>query len=218
MAKLKGPLLSMRASGSIGKTNVYSSWRGIPYARMHVVPQNPDTGPQQLTRNAFSWLNLFFRQLGVHGLAPWDAASTGRPFTARNACIKANLANLRSAVSLVTLTGSPGARGGPALDSFTPATGAGSGDIDFDFTVGEMPAGWTLTRVVGFAVIEADPHDLDTIGYLASNYSGVNPQTFTLATLVPATEYACAGWAVYTRPDGELAFSPSMTALATSGA
>lgn len=50
MAKLKAPLFSLGASGSIAKTLVYFSWKGINAVREHVVPTNPKTGPQQAQR------------------------------------------------------------------------------------------------------------------------------------------------------------------------
>lgn len=53
MAKVKGPLMSMRASGQLGKTLVFSRWKGEPTVRQHVVPANPNTGGQQAVRNNF---------------------------------------------------------------------------------------------------------------------------------------------------------------------
>jgi hypothetical protein len=41
MARLTGPLMSLDASGSIFSTIVYSSWKGLNYARLRVVPYNP---------------------------------------------------------------------------------------------------------------------------------------------------------------------------------
>lgn len=52
MAKLKAPLLSMGASGAIGKTIVYFPWKGINAAREYVVPANPKT-QAQLDQRAF---------------------------------------------------------------------------------------------------------------------------------------------------------------------
>ena len=52
MAKLKGPLFSLGASGQLGKTLVYFPWKGLNVVRTHVVPSNPDTALQQ-TQRAF---------------------------------------------------------------------------------------------------------------------------------------------------------------------
>lgn len=50
MAKLKAPLLSLAASGAIGKAIVYFGWKGINVAREYVVPSNPKTTPQVTQR------------------------------------------------------------------------------------------------------------------------------------------------------------------------
>lgn len=50
MAKLKAPLLSLGASGSIGKAIVYFTWKGLNVARQHVVPSNPKTSGQTTQR------------------------------------------------------------------------------------------------------------------------------------------------------------------------
>lgn len=50
MAKLKAPLLSLGASGSIAKTLTYFTWKGLNVVREHVVPSNPNTALQQTQR------------------------------------------------------------------------------------------------------------------------------------------------------------------------
>jgi hypothetical protein len=50
MAKVKGPLFSLSASGQIAKTLVYMTWKGIDDVRKYVVPANPNTALQQAQR------------------------------------------------------------------------------------------------------------------------------------------------------------------------
>ncbi|MBA7590967.1 hypothetical protein ES708_33112 [subsurface metagenome] len=50
MAKLKAPLLSLGASGAIGKAIVYFPWKGINAAREYVIPSNPKTTLQTTQR------------------------------------------------------------------------------------------------------------------------------------------------------------------------
>lgn len=50
MAKLKGPLFSLRAAGAIGKALVYFSWKGLNVARTWVIPSNPNTAAQVAIR------------------------------------------------------------------------------------------------------------------------------------------------------------------------
>lgn len=50
MAKLKGPLFSLSATGAIGKTLVYFGWKGLKVARQWVQPANPQTAAQVTQR------------------------------------------------------------------------------------------------------------------------------------------------------------------------
>jgi hypothetical protein len=65
MAKTTGPLFSLTASGSVGKTITYSQWKGRPYVRRLVKPLNPMLAAQMVVRNALRciaqaivWANL----------------------------------------------------------------------------------------------------------------------------------------------------------------
>ena len=50
MAKLKAPLLSLGASGAIGKAIVYFNWKGLDVAREYVIPSNPKSASQVTQR------------------------------------------------------------------------------------------------------------------------------------------------------------------------
>lgn len=50
MAKLKAPLLSLGASGALGKAIVYFGWKGLDCAREYVVPANPKSTNQTTQR------------------------------------------------------------------------------------------------------------------------------------------------------------------------
>ncbi|MBA7570560.1 hypothetical protein ES708_12312 [subsurface metagenome] len=54
MAKLKAPLLSLGASGAIGKAIVYFPWKGLNVAREYVIPSNPKTTLQTTQRGYLS--------------------------------------------------------------------------------------------------------------------------------------------------------------------
>jgi len=65
MAKTTGPLFSLTASGTVGKTITYSNWKGRPYVRRRVIPLNPMLAGQMAVRNALRciaqavvWANL----------------------------------------------------------------------------------------------------------------------------------------------------------------
>ncbi len=50
MAKLKAPLLSLGASGAIGKSLVFFGWKGLDVVREYVVPANPKSSLQVTQR------------------------------------------------------------------------------------------------------------------------------------------------------------------------
>ena len=52
MAKLKAPLMSLGASGQLGKSLVFFPWKGLDLVREYVVPSNPKTAGQ-LTQRAY---------------------------------------------------------------------------------------------------------------------------------------------------------------------
>lgn len=218
MAKVRGPLLSMTANGQIGKSQVYAQWRGIPYVRQLVVPSNPQTTEQTLTRDVFRFLNAWFRSLGPIGQQPWDLYATQRPFIARNGAVKINLPALREEVVVTDLIASPGARGGPAPATFTPVTGGAAGEIDVDITAGALPTGWSVVKA-GFSVLHqqtpAGPYDTD---YAELEVASPGPYTDTFIGLTAGQIYLTSGWLIYERPDATLAASISASSLVTAHA
>lgn len=58
MARVTGPLMSMEASGTIGKTLTFASWVGRQYVRRWTRPANPQTQYQMDQRNAFSVIGV----------------------------------------------------------------------------------------------------------------------------------------------------------------
>lgn len=63
MAKVKGPLFSLEASGSVAKTVVYSKWKGRQYVRQHTIPLNPQSEKQVNVRTAMTLLVAYWQTL-----------------------------------------------------------------------------------------------------------------------------------------------------------
>lgn len=212
MAKTRAPLLSFGASGQIGKSQVYSSWRGVPYARAMVKPANPNTAGQKLTRNTFAFLNNVWKLAGADAIAPWNANASGRPYTGRNKFISANNGVLRSQTDLLLFTGSPGANGGLAAAAVA-ATGS-AGAIAVTMTAPTLPTDWTITNAVAWAMLNDNPQDApDANSFLATD--AVTPYAPDFAA-IPAGSYIVAAWFVYSKPDGSTAYGPSTTVTATA--
>jgi hypothetical protein len=211
MAKVSAPLLSFSAAGQIAKTQVYSTWRGVPYVRRHVVPNNPNTSEQQATRNVFSTLNQTWKLSVADAIAPWNAYATGKPLTGRNAYMGQNIAAMRPDSDWAHYIGSPGSGGGLAPAAFAPS--GGSGTIACALTAPALPDGWSIVKAVAVARKNDNPHTTTSFAtYCASDSS--SPYSPALSGLV-AGAYEVAGWFVFLKPDGSTAYGPSITSAAT---
>lgn len=216
MAKTSAPLLSFDASGSVAKTVVYGSWRGVPYARRHVIPGNPNTIAQQETRNIFRMLSQMWKTLPAGAVAPWDAFAVGRPFLGVNQFTGQNLRAFRKPTTqsdMALFIGSPGARGGPAPQGIDLTPAATS--IAASLSLPSPPAGWSITATNGIAFPDQDPTD-DFIGPVVYDTDPGTGGALDFTGLESTTDYVVAMWIEYERPDGQVAYSISLTDTATT--
>jgi len=212
MAKTTAPLLSFDASGQIAKTQVYSRWKGRSYTRRHVIPNNPQTSEQMLTRDVFSFLQNVYKYLPTLGIEPWEAYARGKVMTPRNAFSKSNIASIRSETDLDLLTLSPGALGGPPAASVTPTPG--SGTLSLAITApSNLPTGWTIYSAVGIAILDQDPH-APTSYVIKAGEDLTSAYVVALSGLTAGvTQYRV--WLKWTRPDGSIAYSPDIGGQST---
>lgn len=206
MAKSKSPLFGIDASGAIGDSVVYASWRGVKYARQYVVPSNPRTEEQMMTRSCFSFLNGLWAKMPGLGREPWRLYVAGKPMIDRNAFIKINLPQLREANSLNGFVASPGVAGGFPLVSFT-VTGF-AGQIQASAGVATLPAGWSVASVIFMVINQQDPHGSFS-GDVLVQADTTAPYSVTFTGL-SAGDYVVTAWAKYVRPDGKDAYGPSL--------
>ena len=108
MAKTTAPLLSFDASGAIGKSMVFAKWRGVGYSRRYVIPGNPQTTGQVLTRDIFANQGLLWKTGGPLMRAPWERFAVGQPFLGRNRYIGNNISVLRGESDMARYEGPPG--------------------------------------------------------------------------------------------------------------
>jgi hypothetical protein len=214
MAKTTAPLLSFGAGGAIAKTQVYSKWRGVPYARRYVIPANPRTAEQTLTRSAFAQLREMWKVSPELQQAPWNAFATGRPFLGFNKYIGENIRVMRGEPDMSNFIGSPGARGGlPAIDMAVVPT-ATAGELQVTFGLPTAPTGWTLNSIVAVGFEQQAPDDFFTGPYVADSEPGP-ADTLTLTGLDSGAVAVVSGWLIWNKPDGTLAYSVSQTTTAT---
>lgn len=203
MALVTGPLLSFSASGQVATTQVYSRWKGRPYVRRYLVPANPRSTDQTMTRSVFAWLSNTWRVSPADFQAPWKAAAQNQVMTDRNLFMKQNVPVLRPGVDLTGMVLSPGAKAG--LNTGTVIT-PGSGTIGVALAVPSvLPAGWTIVMGVAAAVLQQDPHvDTDYTIHVATDLTA--PYAPSISGLAPG-DYEAGGWLVFQR-------SASLTDLA----
>lgn len=220
MAKVRGPLLSLTAQGQIGQSQVYGTWRGVPYARRYVIPGNPNTTAQQTTRSTFSAADDQFKRMLTLAQAPWHAQARGRSYTGRNAFIRDYVRQLRGQPDFAQYIGSPGAQGGLPLLALTAVGGALAGEIDITADVPPTPVGWTHDAVIITAFPDRDPSALmsvfaqETEVLEAAWTVGPPPQaSYTFSGLQTGVTYVISAWLRSTRADGTTAYGVSTTSL-----
>ncbi len=212
MAKTTAPILSLGASGTIAKTMVYSSWRGIPYVRRHLIPSNPNTVGQQATRNVFTTMSAMWKVAPALLTTPWDTFATGRPFLGRNAFIGQNVKAMRAEVDAALFVGSPGARGGLPPDSIISTPGVGT--ISVAFTNPSIPTGWTLVAAVAIVFPDQDPAAA-FVGPTTAGEDTVTPFDTVLLSSLDTVLHQVRAWLQWTKPDGATAYSASINDTAT---
>lgn len=209
MSRVTAPLLSFSGSGQIAKTQVYASWKGLPYVRRYVIPANPQSSEQTLTRNTFAFLNYVWRIAPSDFVAPWTAGAAGRPLTNRNLFLKHNTGLLRDETDLTGMIMSPGAKGGlSATVTITP----GDDQITFAATAPDpLPSGWTIVKLVGVAIKQQDPQS-GTAYEVFQVSDASDPYSVVMSGLESATAYVAAGWFVYQRSSlaTDLAYGPGI--------
>jgi len=213
VAKTTAPLLSFGASGQVAKTQVYSKWRGRSYVRRHVTPSNPQTSEQSLTRDAFSFLQQVYKFGPSIFTDPWESYIGGKVLTARNAFTKFNLPLMRPATDLDDMVFSPGSLGG--IPAATTTITGGNDTITVAATAPTViPSGWTLTGLMAAYIKEQDPH-APTSYIVTADQDLVSAYSIVFAQSTPG-DYVAAGWLKWLRPDGRVAYSPSVQAKITT--
>jgi len=214
MAKVKSPLFGLEAAGTIAKSVVFASWKGVRYARRHVVPTNPRTTAQVQTRSVFSFLNDLYKFLPSQAAEPWIAYAQGKPYTDRNGYIKVNLPLLRTATDLSSLVGSPGTNAAPPPSDLVLTVDTTNNTITAELQ-GSAPPGWTIDRATFMLIQDQDPHNA-----LASQpvvqEAAASPYQVTFSGLADLTTYTVTAWFVFTKPNGEKAYGPSITKQGTT--
>lgn len=212
MAKTTAPLMAFGASGQIANALVFGNWKGQGYARRYVTPANPQSADQTATRSVFTWASNVWKQAGPLLRAPWDRYAVGQILTGRNHFIGRQIVNLRGDADLTDFQGSPGAKGGLAPSTFSAA--AGVGQITGTFTTPTAPTGWTLQAAVMAVIADQDPSS-GTIYESGEGEDTAAPMDTVVVTGLDTVLHQCEGWLRWLKPDGSVAYGPSLSDTAT---
>lgn len=91
MATCKGPLFSISASGVLGGSIVYTSWKGRAVVRAHAVPANPKSGGQLSMRAMLKFLSQYWTNLSTSEKADWDTRAAVTNISPFNAYVAYNM-------------------------------------------------------------------------------------------------------------------------------
>jgi len=212
MAKVVAPLLGWSASGQIAKTQVYAEWKGRPYARRYVIPANPNTAGQQLTRNTFKFLNALWQFLPAASIAAWQLYATVSRFTPRNGWLKQNNGVLRTETDLLLITPSTAAGSGLVASSMVLAVAPTQ--ITATLVAPTLPVGWSIDSAHAMAIRNVDPQtsEIYDVGY---GFDVAAPYDCVITGLTDAQEYVVGGWFEFTKANGQKAYGVAITDQAT---
>lgn len=204
MAVLTAPLLSLAASGTIGDALTYASWKGIPYARVRVIPANPQSVAQQEVRGVFSTLNEMWKRMPADPRIPWDYAVRGLALTARNRHIQANVAALIDQANLDNLVMSVATGQAIPPAGVTPAENP-PGSVELTCVAPTVPVGYTLLHYIAAVVQDGDPSPV----LIRTTFTGnaVAPALVITVAVSPASvTYQWGVWCHYNRDADDMRF------------
>lgn len=133
MARVTGPLMSIDASGTLGKTLTFAKWKGRNYVRERVIPANPKSALQTGVRSMMSFLSQMWQGIAALDKATWDTLAETKAISAFNAYVSENLTRWQNFFSPTEAF--------PAAEASTPLTITTQ----------------TLTGAAGYATVELTP-------------------------------------------------------------
>lgn len=88
MVRVKAPLMSLDASGTVGKSIVFASWKGRNYVRRHAIPANPSSGLQVGIRAVFKFVAQNYATLAAGDITDWTNLAAADNITPLDAQIR----------------------------------------------------------------------------------------------------------------------------------
>jgi len=188
MVKVTAPALSLDASGTIGNTLTFASWKGRNYARQRVIPTNPRSASQTGNRAMFAFLASQWAGMSTNDKATYETEAANRSISEFNAFVSQNMDRWQ-------LNKAP-AMAYPAAESSTPLTVSdmtltgGAGHVQIDMTPSAATDIWGFMLCRDTAEITA-PSWTNCIALVEAD--GANEVTYVDSPLDAGTyHYRCA--------------------------
>lgn len=164
MARTVAPLLSLDASGSVGKAITFSKWKGRNYVRRLVIPSNPRSGAQVGRRSMLSFLAQQWDAQSVADKATWQTIADALVASPFNGYVSENMKGWHN--FLGPSQAYPATRDDLAgVIAVTPTATWEENRIKFEFEVTTLNQNWGtiiygrlttgLTASVGLAIMAA---------------------------------------------------------------
>jgi hypothetical protein len=205
--------MAFSASGQIGKSLVYGTWKGQKYARQYIVPTNPSTAAQQAQRNLFKWVHDWFKYASSDVTASWYAYAAGKMLTGPNAFSSKNLVALKGQTAITNIIYIPAVLGAPPNAGLTVTPGATQ--LTVLGVPPSLPSGWTLTKMIAVVTKQQIPSGEEEPNPSFTMTKTVSPWSVVFTGLTTAQPYvAGVGWEM-TRADLAIAYGGSTNAIGT---
>jgi len=96
MAKVTGPLMSMSATGTVGKAITFGAWKGIEYVREWFRPSNPNTALQIVVRARMSAAVAAYKVEDQPTKDFWNLKAVGQALSGSNLYTRAYIAFMKA--------------------------------------------------------------------------------------------------------------------------
>lgn len=182
MARVTGPLFSIDASGTVGKTITFTKWKGRNVVRQRVIPMNPKSALQTGTRAMFQYLTRVWAAIDGTAQATWDELAAGKAVSAFNAFVGENLQ--RWQMNKAPAHAYPAAESATALTVTTQTLTGGVGHAQVDVTPSAATA-------IGGILVLRDTAEITSFSWgkvvAVLPADGTNAVNFTDSPLAPGT-------------------------------
>lgn len=214
MAKATGPVFSLMATGSLGKTVTYTDQPDIgSVVRPYAIPRNPRSTAQSQVRQCMQWASKLWNAIDASAQDPWFNYLNPRrgydPYEFRGAQVR----NLRSSADLDGFQFSRIINAGVPCRSVTVTPGAGQ--LTVAAPTPPTLAGLIDPAAVFFLLIDQDPHG-DPVGTIATAFIVAAPWQHTFTGLTGGQRYRVGAAYGYTNTsNGRNAYGLAASAWGT---